>query len=330
MKLALAPALLLLSIPNAQCLSGLIRRFTDTWKAEEGNHSPLPRSAFPSAIPNGKHQEPIPIVPAPWTLKGDVYIFGLWSSSAEAERIPHELAYSPLEASSSFADDKIHKPAGGVGMIQIIRYRESPVGPYDELIIMPGNYDWERQVGEQHIRGRNPKITRIYVSQERTCYNGRRNWNIPKHLAKFDWAQNQDGSVSVQVYPYDTTGDVQESFPSSTPFFQATLAPVGFLPSFPFSTKWADYIGFNTSLVMPPLPQGRGSRNELPGTDHWRSVSPRIDTQRASLVMFDLAQRNQQGEITGQYENFWPGLKRRKVGLKLNDATLSFPVADEW
>lgn len=59
-------------------------------------------------------------------------------------------------------------------MIQIIRYRESPVGPYDELAILPGTFEWSREGPDgQRTTSRNLKISRMYVSQKHTCYNGR-------------------------------------------------------------------------------------------------------------------------------------------------------------
>ena len=65
--------------------------------------------------------------------------------------------------------------------MQILRYTDTPVGTYDELAIMPGHFATPQQVkavgcgGKKHNR-----ITGIWVSQEATCLNGRRNWNIPK------------------------------------------------------------------------------------------------------------------------------------------------------
>ena len=60
-------------------------------------------------------------------------------------------------------------------MVQLIRYTESPVGPYDEFILVPGNFSWTKEDKDgRRITGHHPKITRIYVSQKHTCYNGRK------------------------------------------------------------------------------------------------------------------------------------------------------------
>ena len=63
-------------------------------------------------------------------------------------------------------------------MVQIIRYTESPVGPYDEMLLVPGFFTYDREspgkdsavTAEQK---KNLRITKIYVSQKETCYNGR-------------------------------------------------------------------------------------------------------------------------------------------------------------
>lgn len=54
-------------------------------------------------------------------------------------------------------------------MVQIIRHTESPVGPYDELVLVPGEFEYEHSGRKSNL-----KVSRIYVSQEKTCYNGRK------------------------------------------------------------------------------------------------------------------------------------------------------------
>lgn len=64
--------------------------------------------------------------------------------------------------------------------MQIVRYSETPVGPYDELVIVPG--DFEVPVlngsgsgegnGEKKKVKKNSRITGIWVSQKDTCWNG--------------------------------------------------------------------------------------------------------------------------------------------------------------
>jgi len=106
--------------------------------------------------------EPIEPAPAPWTLHGTVYGITLLPASP---KLPVK-AYSPLERKSNFTQGEY---VGILGMIQIIRYTDSPVGPYDELLIIPGYFKNERD-GETLKRVR---VSRIYVSQKYTAWNGR-------------------------------------------------------------------------------------------------------------------------------------------------------------
>lgn len=62
-------------------------------------------------------------------------------------------------------------------MVQIIRYKESPVGPYDEFVLVPGKFEYESNDRDDEGKGvkkSNLKVSRIYVSQEKTSYNGRK------------------------------------------------------------------------------------------------------------------------------------------------------------
>lgn len=76
--------------------------------------------------------------------------------------------------------------------IQIYRYKTSPIGPYDELLFLPGFFRTSTTGKDgSHESILAPRITRIYVSTEGTCLRGRENWNVPK--------------VSIQNFPDDLT-----------------------------------------------------------------------------------------------------------------------------
>jgi hypothetical protein len=122
--------------------------------------------------------EPIAAIPAPWNLKGTIYSFMMYISTADAKRLSEEKSflYAPLEAHSDFANGK---PVGGLGMVQVIRHHKSPVGSYDELVMLPGNFEYEVEIegkdGNNKLeKKKNLRVTRIYVSQEKTCWNGRK------------------------------------------------------------------------------------------------------------------------------------------------------------
>ena len=57
-------------------------------------------------------------------------------------------------------------------MLYLLRYTETPVGPYDELAVMPGYFEYSKGKGEGN-KGKNMRITAIWVSQRDTCYNGK-------------------------------------------------------------------------------------------------------------------------------------------------------------
>ncbi|KAK1982020.1 hypothetical protein LZ30DRAFT_591432 [Colletotrichum cereale] len=276
---------------------------------------------------------PIEPAPAPWTLKGTVYAITFVPPSTD---LPTK-AFAPLER--QFASATEGEFIGGLGMIQIIRYTESPVGPYDELLIVPGFFKYNHTEAASGIAQErtNVRVSRIYVSQKYTCWNGRTNWNIPKHLARFDWTENESGETAVKVYPHDTTGDPSESKPAEKPWFQAKFKPL--LPSvLPFSTDLYKLLGVNATLAQPPLPHGKTDLDELAGTNYWAATVPGQVTNHASLGVFDM---NQEGgdveESLGTnavgdeyFPNFWPGLVRFLPGTKLEDTTITFSAPEIW
>ena len=108
---------------------------------------------------------PTPRVPPPWRLRGSGWIF-LFTFKPWFLRtggfLPPE-----LEGTDGFE--------GQLGAVMLVDYRQSPVGPYRELLFLAGrNLRW------RHHRF---SITRIYVSTEASAVNGRENWAIPKQTA---------------------------------------------------------------------------------------------------------------------------------------------------
>ncbi|KAI1172023.1 hypothetical protein F4777DRAFT_23097 [Nemania sp. FL0916] len=313
---------------------------------------------------------PIVPVPPPWKLKGTIYVLTFWASKVSAAKgkgsgkhqrqhgLP-TIAYSPLEASSSFADPAASgEYLGGLSQIQIIRYTEGPVGPYDELIICPGYWAFEKKDDKGKMKKmKNLRVPRIYVSQKYTCWNGRANWNIPKHLARFEWDESAEGKTSVRVYPHDTaraSGNNYGTFPGSSPgekpFFQATFQPMRWAPSFPLSFSWMKYVGIDASLVQPPLPDGRQSNNsqigeELIGTSRWCKILPELSTRKAVLGWMDMSQ-SQHDQDSGdddddaagssrntsdaEYANFWPGMRRWNMAFKMENADIVFGEGQHW
>jgi hypothetical protein len=126
---------------------------------------------------------PINVFPPPWHCKADFYSLPFYLTAAQAAKLSPSFIYSPLEAASSFANGNHSRAVGGLSFLQLLRYKDSPVGPYYEMIIAPGYFDWEREVEDENgnghgkkprrVKGRNLRITRIYVSDRHSAYNGR-------------------------------------------------------------------------------------------------------------------------------------------------------------
>lgn len=171
------------------------------------------------------------------------------------------------------------------------------------------------------------------------CSKTETDWNIPKHLARFDWTSGLDGSTSVKIYPFDTTLPPQnvESGPSALPFFQMKFKPTVSLVV-PINTDLFTYLGIEQPMLgQPPLPAGHGIYDEVPGTSAWGETLLGMQSDYPTPGLFDLAQNG--GDNTGNgfnavgdeyFDNFWPGTPRWNVGVKLEQTTVTFPVAYNW
>ncbi len=138
-------------------------------------------------------------VPAPWTLRGEgiILLFRFKKSWVDqAANLPKYLQ---------------QKFRGGFGYLMLVDYQESPVGPYKELLFIPGKF------GEEKLQS----ITTIFVDSEASTLNGRANWAIPKQTADFRW-QKEKGLDRVDVTL------------NGKPVFQASIRSGGI--SFPMST----------------------------------------------------------------------------------------------
>ena len=70
----------------------------------------------------------------------------------------------------------------------LVDYISSPIGPYQELLFIPG------QFGKKKFQS----ITRILVSSEASTDEGRKNWGLPKETASFRW-EKEKGKDHIQV-----------------------------------------------------------------------------------------------------------------------------------
>jgi hypothetical protein len=155
--------------------------------------------------------------PAPWRLAGDGYIWIF--------RFPRAF----VEREGFLSDWQSEALVSTLGAVMLIDYLESDVGPYRELLFIPGRVN---------VAGRGMfTISKIYVSTAESVVNGLDNWGIPKQLAAFDRASEGDGSERFGVNL------------EGREIFTARLAPFG--PRFPFVS------------ALLPLAVGQERRGDL-------------------------------------------------------------------
>ncbi|EJD35390.1 hypothetical protein AURDEDRAFT_175537 [Auricularia subglabra TFB-10046 SS5] len=237
-----------------------------------------------------------PIAPGPWHLEGEVY----WMLLKPMKTLPAG-AYAPLEQpKDDDPHEKTNRYLGGQGIVWIVRYASSPVGPYDELMYQPG--DFPTPSG-----GKSTRITRLYVSSHDTTFNGRRNWNVAKHLAKFSFTPQGSNRTLVEVFDYTEDPKVD------APFFAAIATAQRFLPALPFSTRW---LGLEP-MVHPPIPAGPKDKPEEVGTTEWAGVDFELHG-RIKLAWFEPAPLRAGGKIPpGAYSDGvgFPQIEIRSFGV---------------
>jgi hypothetical protein len=126
-----------------------------------------------------EHTPEIKIAPAPWNLTGDAYI------------MVYKFSKDFVEEYGFLSDYQQDRFLGYVGTVMLVDYKTSGVGPYRELLFIPGmfTFDWKKMFS----------ISKIYVSSRDSVYNGIENWGIPKEYADFDWQTNADGTEDISV-----------------------------------------------------------------------------------------------------------------------------------
>lgn len=106
----------------------------------------------------------------------------------------------------------------------------------------------------------------------------------------------------------------------------------------PVNTDLFQFLGLSPKLNQAPLPAGQGSYDELPGTTEWADTALGTKSDTSLIGVFDMDQgAGDQVGNTGVnavgdefYPNFWPGVPRFPVGVKMQNAEISFPVAEKW
>lgn len=119
--------------------------------------------------------------PAPWELCGRAYISVLRFDPARLDEDRH--------LAPSLRGRRVSSP---YAFLMFVDYSRSAVGPYHELLFIPGRYTTDDQ-------RRYFSISRIFVSSMDSVVNGRRNWGIPKDIAQFDVRYGDQGLDRVRL-----------------------------------------------------------------------------------------------------------------------------------
>lgn len=122
----------------------------------------------------------ISFIPPPWDFKAKLYLFTTLLKPVDREDpvlqgLPPG-SYNPLETvhPSGLAPVKgAPQWKGGLSYIVIVRYEDSPVGPYDELIAVTDGF-----ANPFEKRATSGRITNIYVDSRKSVWHGRTNWSI--------------------------------------------------------------------------------------------------------------------------------------------------------
>lgn len=105
----------------------------------------------------------------PWHLHGEAFILNYWLTPKFIQQNQNfRIAPSPI---------------GRMVQIMLVRYLDSPVGPYDELLILDHPLISKKRLSS---------IPKIYVSTQISVDQGRYFWGIPKQLAQFEWIQEDN------------------------------------------------------------------------------------------------------------------------------------------
>jgi hypothetical protein len=231
------------------------------------------------------------------------------------------------------------------------------LGTYDELAIIPGNFTVPPSPNQPpKIPKKAMRVCRIYVSQRTTVYNGRLNWNIAKHLARFDFSHppTPSGSpppaeLTFKVFPAGSKdGD------GALPFFACTLTPFTWIPPVPINTSW---MPLNMTQVLPPIPAAAGHneavavesedskidpydinpRTEaslLVGTENWTAfpINAKSRARGCWVKVHELGKDpNEDIRAVEEASKYWPqGVQPWSIGAWMEDSVMEIPQPIEW
>ncbi|WP_266367741.1 acetoacetate decarboxylase family protein [Tellurirhabdus rosea] len=196
------------------------------------------------------------IAPAPWKLTGDGLVF-----------VAHFPA-SFVRQNGFLAEYQRGAYKGVMGAVMLVDYHTSGVGPYRELLFIPGLFKLGGKWGLS--------ISKIYVSTYDSVWNGFENWGIPKELADFAIVHNADGTRRYRVSA------------NGVNFLDVLVKPWG--PRFPVSTKLMPLFRLlqkkrGEMLLTRPVASGKGQLVSVKDMSVKSAYFPQIGRIRPLAVM---------------------------------------------
>ncbi|KAG9053131.1 hypothetical protein FS842_008627 [Serendipita sp. 407] len=268
------------------------------------DHNPSTTANPPSRFPEA---------PAPWILKGEAYWF-ITSVFGRSTPSITPSYFDLLEAQSAKLATEPGAFKGGVGMAVVMRYTESPVGAYDELLIVPGAFTSPKFDKDKE----NIRITRIYVSTLASLYNGRKNWNTAKHLAKFEFMKGPSGTV-IRVFPLVPLSPEDTTTFSDQPCFAASVT-LSWMPAIPYDTRITP---FTLDIVQPPIEASpQAEINGLVGTDHWTKFLPVYKGKVKTFTSKGLLEGDEYGD-----DVYFPKFSPWRIGVHWPECLIDFPAS---
>jgi hypothetical protein len=145
---------------------GVYRKICDssayTLMNQSNTQSPRPRLAC--------------LIPGPWLFQSNVYLFTkLLGASSREDPVLQGLppaSYNPSETvhpSALVLVNGAPQWKGGLSYFALIRYEDTPVGPYDELIAVSDGW------ANPYESSTSARITNIYLDSRKSVWNGRNN-----------------------------------------------------------------------------------------------------------------------------------------------------------
>ncbi|MES2795547.1 MAG: acetoacetate decarboxylase family protein [Bacteroidota bacterium] len=125
------------------------------------------------------------VAPAPWALTGEAFV------------LVYQFPKDFVNKNGFLAEYQIGNWSGGLGTVMCVNYESSNVGPYFELLFIPGTINLKKMNFEKVKSGFS--ISKIYVSTQDSVINGINNWGIPKELADFEWNKIDKNRTEIKV-----------------------------------------------------------------------------------------------------------------------------------